>query len=346
MGSKLILLLSSSSIRILMSVEPDYPLAKVVQITGIRPIKGANSIQIYLIPGWQVIDKIGAYSVGDLAIYCMINTVFPGDFALTSFLKGERLKTKKILGELSQGLLLPVSAVSHPVQEEEDLTSELQLRKWVPSTELDLYSTEVSRVPFPDFVPKTNEERVQNRSQTLIRLEGVPITITEKRDGTSVSYIFFQGRFLIGGRNCVHISPGPSTRHYFEMAERYDFAQKMTLLKRNIALQGEITGPKISGNRHGIKENQFHLFNIYSIDESRYLPWDQVVAICAELEVPHVRVIYRGLLPAEQLNVEYFLGLAEQERYENGQLAEGIVVKTDQTSFKAISNKYLLKYNL
>lgn len=329
-----------------MSVEPDCSLARVVRITGTRPIEKATSIQVYEVPGWQLVDKIGAYSVGDLAIYCMINTIFPDDFTLTSFLKGERLKTKKLMGEISQGLLLPVSVVPHPVQEGDDLTGELKLRKWIPSGEIELYQEGPTK--FPSFCPKTDENRVQNLTEILPRLGGIPVTITEKRDGTSTTFIW-NGKFILAGRNLVHSAPGTSSKHYFEMAEKHDLEKKLTQLNRNLAFQGELTGPKINGNRHGLKENQFHVFNIYSIDESRYLPWDQVVDLCTQLQIPHVRVVFRGTLSPEQLEVKYFLKLAEEQVYENKQPAEGVVVKTDiepRISFKAISNKYLLKHGL
>lgn len=334
------------------SVVPDCCLARVVRVTGTRRIEKAESIQVYLIPGWQAIDKIGAYQVGDLVIYCMINTVFPSDFAPTSFLKGERLKTKKMLGELSQGLLLPLTVVSRPVTEDEDLTAELKLRKWVPPAEFDQYDAQdgaTERVKFPDFIPKTDEDRVQNCTKIIPRLAGVPVTMTIKRDGTSTSYVWFQGKFLVGGRNYLHLAAGAATGHYFAMAKKYDLARKMTDYGKNIAIQGEITGPKLNGNRHGLKEEHFHVFNIYSVDESRYLPWDQVVEICTLLDLPLVRVVFRGVLSDDQLAVDYFLKLAEEQRYENDQPAEGIVIKSDngpRISFKAISNKYLIKHGL
>ena len=253
------------------------------------------------------------------------------------------------MGELSQGLLLPVSVISRPVQENEDVTAELKLRKWVPPMEMELYNSQEARVKFPEFCPKTDEDRVQNMSLVLHKLEKVPVTITEKRDGTSTTYIWSQEKFLVAGRNFVHNIPGQTSKHYFEMAEKHDLEKKLGQLKKNLAIQGEITGPKIGGNRHGVKENQFNVFNIYSIDESRYLPWDQVVELCTLLQISYVRVIFRGLLSPEQLDVKYFLKLAEEQVYENKQPAEGIVVKTDsgpRISFKAISNKYLLKHGL
>ena len=328
------------------TVEPDSCLSRVVTIQGIRPISEANSIQVYLVPGWQVIDRIGAFAVGDLVIHCMINTVFPSDFTHTSFLNGKPLKTKKMMGELSQGLLLPTSVIPQDVHLDEDLTRVLGLRKWIPEVEKSLYQEGKDRAPFPSFIPKTDEERVQNSTNRLPHLSGAEVTITEKRDGTSVTYIYHQGTFMVASRNHVLLE---STGHYHQMGEFHDLSKNMTALGKNIAIQGEITGPKIGGNRHGLRKNQFNVFNIYSVDESRYLPWNQVVEICGILQLPIVRLVFQGVIPDENLTVDYFLKLAEDQRYENGKLAEGIVVKTSdgpRISFKAISNEYLIKYGL
>jgi RNA ligase (TIGR02306 family) len=346
-----------------MSVEPDSCLARVVKVVDIIPIPNANSIQCYVIPGWEVIGKIGEFDIGELAIHCMINTIFPDDLEITQFLKGKRLKTRKILGQLSQGLLLPISVIdhldadrwegdrpdiiqdNHHVQEDDDLTHVLKLRKWVPKLELDVYKD--NKCPrLPSFIPKTNEERVQNCTKILPRLSEIPVTITEKRDGTSTTYVYMDDTFIVAGRNFIHTEVKPNNRHYFEIADKYDLRNKKV---SGIAIQGEITGPKIGGNRHGLTENQFHVFNIYSIDQSRYLPWDEVVTICKEMKLPHVRVVYIGVITDSELNLKYFMSLAQSQRYENGKYAEGIVVKSNcgpRISFKVISNQYLLKYGL
>lgn len=331
------------------TVPPDSCLARVTRVLETFPIEGATSIQGYRVLGWQVLGKIDEFQVGQQVIYFSINTVFPMEFEPTRFLNGKPLKTKKMMGQLSQGLLGPVSWIAREVQDDEDLTSDFKLKKWLPTTELEAYTSDSGRAPFPSFIPKTSEDRVQNLSKYLSRLDGVDLVITEKRDGTSFTVVQLRGEVLVCGRNFVLTIPTPTSRHYFEVMEEYRLKERLLALGRNIAIQGEITGPKIGGNRHGVSRLEFHLFNVYSIDESRYLPWEQVVEIAEALQVPHVRVVHRGPLAPEQLTVQYFLELAEQQRYENGKLAEGIVVKTNsgpRTSFKAISNSYLLKYNL
>lgn len=327
--------------------QPDSCLARVTRILDTFPIPGATSLQGYRVLGWEVLGRIGEFQVGDLVLYFSINTVFPSDFEPAQFLQGKPLKTKKMMGYLSQGLLGPTSWVSRPVVEDEDVTSELRLMKWVPIMEADTYDSD-HRTPFPAFVPKTSAERLQNMASSLSRLTNRELVITEKRDGTSFTVVCLQGQLMVCGRNHV-LDPVRDPKHYFDVYAKYQLAERLVSLGRNVAIQGEITGPKIGGNRHGLSDFQLHLFGIYSIDESRYLPWDDLVQIAESLSVPHVRLIHRGPIDASELTVKYFLTMAEKQVYENGKLGEGVVVTTNagsRTCFKAISNAYLLKYGL
>lgn len=127
----------------------------------------------------------------------------------------------------------------------------------------------------------------------------------------------------------------------------------MTNLQRNLAIQGELVGPKVNANRMRLENYQFRVFNIWDIDEKTYLPWAEVECICDKLELATVPVIYQGPASDLPLTVPAFLLLAEQQKYTSQALAEGIVVKTDdnnfnlrRVSFKVISNKYLLKHKL
>ena len=93
-------------------------LAKIVKIDDVMPIQGADKIAHYKVGGWYVVDKKDQYNIGGLAVYCEIDSWIPTELA--PFLskgkepreyngvKGERLKTIKLRGALSQGLLLPV----------------------------------------------------------------------------------------------------------------------------------------------------------------------------------------------------------------------------------------------
>jgi RNA ligase (TIGR02306 family) len=96
-------------------------MATIRKIDDIRPIEGADAIECAVVGGWQVVVKKGEYNVGDLAVYLEIDSFVPHELA--PFLskgqeprefngvKGERLRTVKLRGVTSQGLLLPLKRV-------------------------------------------------------------------------------------------------------------------------------------------------------------------------------------------------------------------------------------------
>ncbi|MDA3808653.1 MAG: hypothetical protein PF440_12170, partial [Thiomicrorhabdus sp.] len=96
-------------------------LASIVTILAIKPIPGADRIEAVQVKGWWVVAQKGEYSVGDLAVYCEIDSFIPTNLA--PFLskgkeprefegiKGERLRTIKLKKQVSQGLLLPLSVL-------------------------------------------------------------------------------------------------------------------------------------------------------------------------------------------------------------------------------------------
>lgn len=354
------------------SVIPDHTMAFVVKVVEITPIPAADKIELAKVLGWQVIVKKGEFQAGDLAIYFSIGSMLSPDDINFAFLQGKPIKTRKIFGTLSQGLLFPL-LISYgygikDLKENDDLTRVLNVRKWVSREEIALYSNNsISefKTSFPYCIPKTNEERVQNISKKLVELQNKPIVITQKYDGTSSTYMLMNGKFVICGRNHLLLKENSESHHYFEIAKRYNMEEKMIKMfkdssfqGRNIAIQGEIIGQrqdgkyKINSNRHKLLNFEFYVFNIFDIDKRYYMSWNELLEITKYLCLKTVPLIYSGLMKEKWLDVDSLLDLAAEQRYEGGHICEGIVVKSDEgfgfprTSFKVISNEYLLKYNL
>lgn len=89
-------------------------LAHVEKIASIQPIDGADRIEVATVLGWQVVVKKDEFKVGDLCIYIEIDSVLPEieDF---EFLRDKkfRIKTQKLRGQISQGLILPLDALNN-----------------------------------------------------------------------------------------------------------------------------------------------------------------------------------------------------------------------------------------
>ena len=98
-------------------------LASIRRISDIQPIPDADMIHVVTVDGWKVVaQKAMGYKVGDLVVYFEIDSFIPTEIApfLTkdaaypkefNGVKGERLRTIRLKGQISQGLLLPLSAI-------------------------------------------------------------------------------------------------------------------------------------------------------------------------------------------------------------------------------------------
>ena len=106
-------------------------LAYVVKIGWVKPIEGADNIELVGINGWTCIAKKGEFQAGDLAVYFEIDSKLP-EVEWSEFLAAKHYKVKTMkLGKfkvVSQGLALPFSAFgweSNKYQEGDFLTKEL-----------------------------------------------------------------------------------------------------------------------------------------------------------------------------------------------------------------------------
>jgi len=154
-------------------------LASIRKITDIQPIEGADFIQVATVDGWKVVVKRGEFNVGDLAVYLEIDSWVPHELA--PFLsngkeprdyngvKGERLRTIKLRGQVSQGLLLNLDddvvygalLGSNDWFEGQDHTEQLGIQKWEAPIPAQLAGKAKGNFP-TGLIPKTDQERIQN----------------------------------------------------------------------------------------------------------------------------------------------------------------------------------------
>ena len=160
----------------------DRMMAWIAKIEEIRSIPNADAICCYRVGGWWVIDKKEAYKVGDLCVYASIDSWIPHELA--PFLskgsepreyngvRGERLRTVKLRGQVSQGLLLPLEPTCANIEsrlfEGLDVSAPLNIQKWEAPIPASLAGD--VRGAFPSFIPKTDQERCLS-AETLIDTE-------------------------------------------------------------------------------------------------------------------------------------------------------------------------------
>lgn len=336
-------------------------LAKIVRIDELNPIEGADAIECAVVGGWKVVAQKGLYNVGDLAVYFEIDSWIPNELA--PFLskgkeprefegvKGERLKTIKLRGQLSQGLLMPmkeiVEFVGNPLrvfEEDQDMTETLGIKKWEKPVNAQLAG--VCRGNFPSLIPKTDQERVQNLKKAIESARGDTFEVTEKLEGSSMTVyqmvVDGEMQFGVCSRNMdLKETEGNS---FWATARKDDIEAKMKAVDEfwSFAIQGELVGPGIQGNIYGLKEPKFYVFDIYDIQAGEYLPPDARRSVVDAMGLDHVPVITTDF--KLEHTVDELLGMAEYPSELANVQREGIVFKETRGgfSFKAISNKYLL----
>lgn len=87
-------------------------LASIQRIFEIVPIEGADRIELAKVLGWQVVVKKGQFKPGDLCVYIEIDSIVP-DKSCFEFMRDRKfhVKTIKLRGTLSQGLIMPLADV-------------------------------------------------------------------------------------------------------------------------------------------------------------------------------------------------------------------------------------------
>ena len=343
-------------------------LASIAEITYIKPIEGADAIECAIVNGgWPVVVKKGEYQVNDLAIYLEIDSWVPHELA--PFLskgqepreyngvKGERLKTVKLRGQVSQGLLLPLNTPikGGPIdggyeicvlglQGGEDVTEMLGIQKWEPPIPAQLQGT--MRGNFPHFIPKTDQERCQNLRKEFDKYQSLSYEVTEKLEGTSMTCFIYDGEFNVCSRNLNLKETEGNT--YWNVARKYNIEEKLREFGYdNVAIQSEILGPAIQNNIYGLQEHQFFVFDVYDIKNSKYFTPEQRQEFCKKLELQHAPILES--IELKNLSIENIISIADGfSQLNNKVLREGIVFKSlcGTHHFKSISNQYLLKTKL
>ena len=148
-------------------------LASIQRITHIEPIEGADKIELAHVLGWQCVVNKGQFKENDLAVYFEVDSFLPikpeFEFLRSSSYKktdlmgeGFRLRTMKFRGQISQGLLLPVSQFQPLLGDTEegmDVTDKLEVKLWEIEERATTGGTVIGNLPMD--IPHTDETRVQ-----------------------------------------------------------------------------------------------------------------------------------------------------------------------------------------
>lgn len=344
-------------------------LATYKTIVDVRPIEGADQIEIVVVDSWKVVVQKGKHKIGEIVVYFEIDSWIPTTIApflskgkfpsKFNEIEGEKLKTIKLRGQISQGLVMSVDDIkkvitnfNEPEVEGADLTEIIGITKWeIPSSS----GAFLTRGNFPAFIKKTDQDRIQNLTKYYDIILKQEWEVTEKYDGSSMTvYYNKHGEELEEGvcsRNLdlkKESDENGTINSYWEIAIREKLQEKLQEVGLNIALQGELVGVKLNKNIYELTGRDFWLFDIYDIDKQTYYTPEERQNFAKEHGIKHVPVLHNNFKLS--MTIDELLKFVEGKSELNKKTErEGLVFKnmkndTSINSFKAISNKYLLKY--
>lgn len=355
----------------------DRHLATIQEILEVRPIPNADRLEVVKVLGWEVVVPKNQLKQGDKVVYFEIDSFLPLDerweFLEASSkrkhpiigVEGIRIKSIKLRGQISQGLVLPIATFDELDKDlaiGTDLTEQLNIKIWERPEITGEFGA--SKAGFHTVIQKTDEIRVQSDDRFLKALQGEPYYISEKIDGSSITIVHEDGANRIFSRN-IELLDNDDNKiwSFFRKNGVLDALDKLDI---DIAFQGEIHGPGIQGNRLKITRTGFKFFNIVDPKTNiRYdfADWKDILEKYNLVEVLRpVKILEQGdnfnYTPDE-------LQELSNGNYDNAGQREGIVIRpqyenrlleklrtsnsewsqVSRFSFKVINNKYLLKWD-
>lgn len=325
-------------------------LASIQKILNVRPIDGADKIEVVDVLGWSVVvKKDDGFKPGDMCVYFEIDSFlsandpryasFEDRFSNWGTKRGMRLKTIKLRKQISQGLVLKVDnfpEIKNP-QEGDNLTDLLNIEKWESlADQIENSGGSLSKnsntKPFPSFIRKTDQNRVQNYIGVLHQYKDHTFEVTIKLDGSSMTVfrvdnkspifneawydiesrmlrkksklgkLWYRVRKALGIADVPNVINGVCSRniqldvngnnHFSEYVRGENIIERLDALGRNIAIQGELIAPSIQKNYEKVNGFEFYVYDIFDIDTQEYLLPTERRELVDLLGLNHIPIIY------------------------------------------------------
>lgn len=360
-------------------------LVTIRPVKDVQPIKNADLIEKLTVDGWNVVSGKGNFKVGDYGLFFEVDSGLPVEDDRFEFLikggtkdfygkKVIRIRTMKLRGTISQGLMLPIEQFPEIEQylEDNELSFEdvykdrvdfaqmLDVVKYEPP--LKIRGAEAAG-DFPFWIKKTDQERINNVFDDVKEDYGnQEFILTLKMDGSSGTFSYVTdeekfnnnlevdddgGQFFVCSRTMT-LKDGSSI--WNEAAKSLNLYEKLKQFHldsgRTLAFQGEVLGRGVQGTREKIYDYTVHFFSIWDVDHQHYLTFPETKEIVESLGLKAVDVI-DTFKPFESFDcVEDFIEYSDKIEPRYADIPEGIVYHSlhdGNVSFKAISTKYLLK---
>ena len=291
--------------------------AREVVIDRVEVHPSADRLDIAHVDGYPCIVTRGEFAAGDTAVYVPVDVTVPTGRPEFAFLAPQagvdgrvRIKALRLRGIFSMGLLLQPCDIAA-----------LDVRPWDPPWESSSDGQDAAP-PRPE-PPHYNVEGLRRWPDAFPL--GEAVVVTEKVHGSSGrAFVDINGVFHVGSHTRWKDPEGSS--EWAVVAREFDLAARLT---RGIAagecIYWECIG-RVGGFPYGTQRGRWTLrvFDSIHVHSGTWRPWHETVALCVDLCLPTVPVLYEGPYDAEVVR-----GLAEgRSIIDPSHVREGVVVRT------------------
>lgn len=345
-------------------------LATIAIIRDIQSIDGADNIELVFVRGWHCVVQKGEYKIGDMCIYCEVDSVMPDGLALElaeeyhslnkkmtkadedeietikiriaeiikqntrpefEFLRQVkfRIKTRRILGEYSQGICFPLSILNNLgtfnptldgkllflsnfmsnyknailIEENSDVTDLLGVTQYVEPDPATLGAGNGDEKSYQRLdMLISDEERIENLFKKYERLRQYRYIKTEKLEGTAFTCYLKKGKFGVLGRTMEFDKPEEGIGYFdmnafWKVTLKYKFEDKMRKYANDHNItddfnwQGELIGEGIQKNIYKLHGQEVRFYNIFNITKQEYLPYEEFLEVMKEVDLKTVPII-------------------------------------------------------
>ena len=354
----------------------------VGRIGEIRPIEGADNIELAIVNGWHAITKKGQYNVEDQVIIATTDAVIPlsisDEMGVTGYLrKGQRVRTVKLRGVYSECLILPMDLLvfSDKISDGEDMMEMLGIFKYEPPVKMVEMSVGGRKFKYhqnPNFHVYYKFPNLKNAPE-MFNEEDI-VSITRKLHGTNARYgivrkkklsvwdhvrkffgnkwVYFE--YVYGSHN---VEKGSESQGFYgtdvwrTVAEEYKIKEKLWEYVKEYFIPQHLGGGVVIYGEiygHGIQKNyEYGLKDIkfagFDVEiNGEYKEFSIERGIFETLGLPTVEVLYKGNWSKEEQDKHVFNNFIEGTKVPH----EGVVVKSltgnRQKVAKVINPDYLI----
>lgn len=358
-------------------------IVEFVNIDKVEPHPNADKLDLVYIKGWCCVTSKGTYKVNDLCIYVPIDSVLPDNLMDLLFQDSKikptngRIRTIKIRGCVSQGLIINPKTVELNFKAGTDVADRLNIVKYEPPQRIGAQSNLMAkpkRKQNENFRKYTDIENYKNYKDVFA--EGEMVSVTEKVHGSNarVGWVKTSNNnlirrilkflrllptkeFVYGSHNVQLQQRGYSKKAYYktniyeEMVTKYQLKEKTMDPNNDIVIYGEVYGDGIQNNyKYGCKSGERKFVAFDAMINGQYLNPDDFFKFCLDKDIPTVLELYHG--PFNEARIKELVAGASKMCPEQ-KVIEGVVIKpiVDCVSrcgrkvLKLINDEYLLLKN-